>query len=208
MANELNREDVLYEQEFGNIPNDQLGRIAYILGKRVNNDKVNTDIQKTARKIKRMKTRKLEFTLWKIMKPSARPRANTRSGYVHMYVPHSNENKAWFEKYMEENELPHISTPCKFNIDIYEKTPSSFNMKEKVLAELGLLRPYHRTGDFDNYAKAVTDMCQAQNGLFLEDDCLIYESRIRRFYSIKPHTDVCIEYMEGNPFDLVKEKRK
>ena len=38
------REDILYEQQFGMIPDNQLDRIAYILGKKSNNEKFNKAI--------------------------------------------------------------------------------------------------------------------------------------------------------------------
>ena len=198
------REDILYEQEFGNIPNDQLGRIAYIIGKKADNKKFNDMIAKEAKKIKRIKSTKVEFTMWKIVKPSARPRANSRGGYIRMYVPHAKENGDWFQDYAKENNLPYIDTPCTLNIKIYEKTPSSFNIKNKVLAELGLIRPWKRTGDFDNYAKAVADAIQ--HGM-LADDCLVIESHQSLFYSIKPHADIEIIYYDKHPDEVIYGKR-
>ena len=190
------REDVLYEKEFGHIPDNQLDRITYILGKRADNKKFNDMIAAEARKIKRIKTTKISFTMWKIVKPSQRPRANRRGGYIRMYVPHAKENGDWFEEFAKENGLPEINTPCVLNMNIYEKTPSSFNMKQKVLAELGLLRPWRRTGDFDNYAKGIADAIQ--HGM-LSDDCLVIESTQKLYYSIKPHAEIEIIYMNKFP---------
>ena len=190
------KEDILYEKEFGHIPDDPLDRIQYILGKRATNTKFNDMIATEAKKIKRIKSTKITFTMWKIVKPSQRPRANRRGGYIRMYVPHAKENGDWFEEFAKENNLPHINTPCILNMNIYEKTPSSFNMKQKVLAELGLLRPWRRTGDFDNYAKGIADAIQ--HGM-LEDDCLVIESTQKLFYSIKPHADIEIIYMNKFP---------
>ena len=113
-----------------------------------------------------------------------------------MYVPHAHENGNWFEKFAAENKLPFIDTPCIFNLEVYEKTPSSFSIKNKVLAELGLIRPWKRTGDFDNYAKSVADAIQ--HGM-LKDDCLIIESTISLKYSVKPRSEVEIKYMEKFP---------
>lgn len=191
-----NKDDIWYEQEFGHIPNTQIDRIKYILGNRVDNKKYNDMIIKEANKIKRIKWNKLEFTFWKIIRPSARPRATHRGGYISMYVPRARENGDWFETFAKENDLPKISTPCKINITIYEKTPSSFSMKNKVLAELGLIRPWKRTGDVDNYAKTVLDMIQHGS---LEDDCLVIESSQKLYYSIKPHSYIEIEYMNKFP---------
>ena len=121
--------------------------------------------------------------MWKIVKPSARPRANTTRGFVHMYVPRAKENGDWFREFAKEEKLPYIETPCILNMKIYEKTPSSFSMKNRVLAELGFIRPWKRTGDFDNYAKGIADCIQ--HGM-LSDDCLVIESTQKLYYSIKP----------------------
>lgn len=192
----MNREDKLYQEEYSMIPNTQIDRITYILGKKANNIKFNDLIAKEAKKIKRIKKIKIEFTIWKVVKPSRRPRANTRSGFVRMYVPGAAEAGSWFEEFLKENDLPFIETPCILNMDIYEKTPSNFSIKNKVLAELGLIRPWKRTGDFDNYAKGIADMIQ--HGM-LKDDCLVIESTQRLYYSIKPHADITIEYYEKFP---------
>lgn len=192
----MRREDVLYQQEFGHIPDDTIGRIAYILGKRAENEKYNQMIAKEAKRIKGIKYIKLNFTMWKIVKPSARPRANTTRGFVHMYVPRAKENGDWFREFAKEENLPFIQTPCILNMKIYEKTPSSFSIKNKVLAELGLIRPWKRTGDFDNYAKGISDAIQ--HGM-LEDDCLVIESTQKLYYSIKPRAEIEVLYMEKFP---------
>lgn len=190
------REDILYEQQFGKIPDTQIDRITYILGKRAENKKYNEMIAAEAKKIKRMKTTTIRFSMWKIVKPSPRPRFNRRGGYVKAYVPHAKENGDWFQEFCEENNLPFIETPCILNMTIYEKTPSSFSMKNKILAELGLIRPWKRTGDFDNYAKGIADAIQ--HGM-LKDDCLVIESTQKLFYSIKPHADIEITYYNKFP---------
>lgn len=190
------REDNAYNQAYGDIPNDTIERIEYILGKRANNVKYNKDIQDTANKIKRIKKKKVSFVWYKIVKPSARPRANMRAGYVRMYVPRAGLNGKWFEDFYKENHLPYIDTPCALDVTIYEKTPSSFSMKNKVIAELGIIRPWKRTGDFDNYAKTVADMMQ--HGM-MEDDCLIVESHVSLKYSIKPRCEVTVTYMDHFP---------
>ena len=199
------REDILYEKEFGHIPNDPLDRITYILGNKANNKKFNDMIAAEAKKIKKLKSTKIEFTMWKIVKPSARPRANSRGGYIRMYVPHAKENGDWFADFAKENNLPFIDTPCTLDIKIYEKTPTSFSIKNKVLAELGLIRPWRRTGDFDNYAKAVADAIQ--HGM-LADDCLVITSHQELYYSIKPRAEISITYLNKHPDEVIFGKRK
>lgn len=190
------KEDELYEQQFGMIPNDKEERIQYILGKKSNNEKVLQNILNISKKFKRIKKHTIEFTMWKIVKPSARPRVNTRMGYINMYVPGAAESGNWFENFAKENKLPFIETPCELYIEIYEKTPSSFSMTKKVLAELGFIRPWKRTGDFDNYAKTIADAIQ--HGM-LKDDCLIISSKQDLYYSIKPHANIKLIYMDKFP---------
>lgn len=190
------REDAEYDFKYGKIPNNTLGRITYILGNKSENEKLQKDIEKTGKSIKKIKTKECSFTMWKVVKPSARPRHSQRGGYIQTYVPHARENGDWFEQFFRENELPLIATPCIINIDIYEKTPTAFKRRDAVLAEMGIIRPWKRTGDVDNYAKSVLDMIQ--HGM-LADDSLVYETTIRRFYSCKPHSDVHIKYLEKWP---------
>lgn len=196
ISKKLIKEDILYDERFGNIPDKPEDRVAFILGKKSNNKKVLDDILRITKIFKRMKKKTIEFTMWKIVRPSARPRATTRRGYMEMYVPRAAENGEWFENFARENNLPYINTPCELYIEIYEKTPSSFSMRDKVLAELGYIRPWKRTGDFDNYAKTIAD--SIQHGM-LEDDCLIVSSKQDLFYSIKPHAKVKIVYYEKFP---------
>ena len=190
------REDKLYNFEFGKIPNTQAERIAYILGKKKDNQKFNEMIVKEGKRIKRIKRYKVSFTLWKIVNPSARPRVNTQGGYINMYVPRAATNGAYFEIFYKESKLPYIDTPCELNIKIYEKTPTSFSIKNTVLAELGLIRPWKRTGDFDNYAKTIADCMQ--HGM-LADDALVVDSHVSLYYSIKPHADIEVIYMKEFP---------
>lgn len=192
----MRREDVLYYQEYGDIPDDQLERVKYILGNKADNKKFNEALVAEAKRIQRIKYKTTSFTMWKIVRPSARPRANRRGGYIRMYVPHARENGDWFEEFCKENQLPFIDTPCILNMTIYEKTPKSFSIKNKVLAELGVIRPWKRTGDFDNYAKGIADAIQ--HGM-LKDDCLVIESTQKLFYSIKPHAEIEIRYMTKFP---------
>lgn len=193
----VEKENKIYHQLFGHIPNTIIGRIAYILGKRATSKNARDSIEKEVRRIKRIKWKSISFTMFKIFKPSARPRANTRMGFVRMYVPRAKENGEWAIDYLNKHPMKKITTPCKFKISFYEKTPSSFSLRDKVLAEMGYLRPWKRTGDVDNFQKTILDMLQI--GGLLEDDCLVIHVDAGLYYSIKPRCEVTIEYMEKFP---------
>ena len=190
------KEDIEYDNKFGFIPNDIEGRIQFIMKSRADNMDARDKILKEGEKIKNIPMRRLEFDMWKVFKPSRRPRVNSRGGFIKMYVPGAAEDGRWFENFSKVNQLPKITTPCILNMIIYERTPVAFNMKQKILAEIGVLKPWRRTGDFDNYAKSVSDAIQ--HGL-LEDDSLVYESTIIRRYSVKPHVHIELIYFSTFP---------
>ena len=200
----IKKENEIYNTLYGDIPDHPVEIIEYILGKKANNKKFNDDIMATAKKVQRMKRTTIEFTMNRIWKPSARPRVNSRGAYMNIYVPHAKENGDWFADYYKKHpELGIVDTPCEIIIEVYEKTPSNFSIKNKVLAELGIIRPWKRTGDFDNYAKSIADAIQ--HGM-LADDCLIYDSRVSRKYSIKPRAVVKITYFNKHPDQILGMK--
>ena len=192
----MNREDKIYDHLYGDIPDTTMERIKYILGKRFNNEKFNKYVETEAKRIKKIKWKTIEFVMWKVVKPSRRPRFSKRGRFTRVYVPGAREAGDWFSEFAKENNLPFIDTPCHMNLTVYCQTPSSFNMKNKILAELGIIRPWNNTGDFDNYAKGVADAIQ--HGM-LANDCLVIEGSQKLYYSIKPHAVVEIKYMESFP---------
>lgn len=196
MATKLQMEAIEYEEMFGKIPDDRDDRVLYILGKKSDDPKFMARLRTMTQDILKIRKKKIKFTMWRVIRPSARPRANGKSGFIRMYVPHARENGEWFAEFAKANNLPVIDTPCELNMKIFEKTPSSFTRAQGVLAELGYIRPWKRTGDFDNYAKSIADAIQ--HGM-LKDDCLIVKSTQELFYSIKPHAEVELIYMTKFP---------
>jgi Holliday junction resolvase RusA-like endonuclease len=193
----VRRDDKLYQQLFGHIPDDKLERIAYIVGKRINNEKFNNYVQSEAKNIKQIKWKKLNFVMWRVPRASSRPRTTSAGGFPRIYVPYAADNRNWFNEYAKENELPLIETPCRIHLKVFEKTPSAFSIKNKLLAELGVLRPWRRGGgDIDNILKSVLDMMQPS---VLKDDALVIDSRVELFYAAKPFTEVEVQWMERLP---------
>lgn len=152
------------------------------------------------------KTISIEIPL--IPEPSHRPRL---SGY-RVYVPGAAKNQRYFNNHV----LPKlrglfITTPCKIKLDIYCQTPKSFNKLQKVIAEMGYLRPWVNTGDVDNFEKAVYDMMQpnekrGHTGI-MENDCLIVEAHTNKYYSVNPRYELKISYMDKIPPGILKTLR-
>lgn len=73
---------------------------------------VISNLNKRINKFKKIKKKKIEFTWYKVLKPSERPHVKMRSGYAHMYVPRATEDAKQFEEFCKGNNLPKIETPC------------------------------------------------------------------------------------------------
>lgn len=172
--------------------------------KNLSNSKL-TELGEISRFISKISWKRVSFIIPTAPVPSHRPRL---SGY-RIYVPGAAKNAAFFQKHV----LPQlkglmISTPCKVDLRIYSKTPTSFSKIQTCLAEIGLLRPWGATGDVDNFEKAVYDMIQPNEKRkhtgIMSNDSLIIESHSQKFYSITPRYEISITYMNKIP-DIVKK---
>jgi Holliday junction resolvase RusA-like endonuclease len=187
-TNRLHRE---YQQKFGDIPDTVEERVALIKSEKRWTDKNEQDLLKLKRKLKRVKWKEMEFTIFIEPRPSARPRF-TFMGRT--YVPHAADNGTFFSDiFMAENpDIPRITTPCYIYADVYALTPKSYNRVDKILYEEKLLENVSRK-DIDNYAKSVLDMIQ--HGL-LSNDNLVIDIKGHKYYSIKPRIECVIRYMD------------
>lgn len=147
-----------------------------------------------------IKWKRVKFDIPLIPVPSHRPRL---CGY-RVYVPGAAKNQSFFDKHVRPklNGL-FIDTPCKIDVDIFCRTPTSFTKAQTILAEMGVLRPWVNTGDVDNFDKAVYDMLQPNEKRghvgIMENDCLIIESHSNKYYSLNPRYEVTITFMEEMP---------
>ena len=195
-----------YDILFGDISNSLEGRIDQLFNTR-GQEKLKAAVDNAIKDVKRIKKKRFTCIWYFEPFPSHRPRANTTAGYVKIYVPLARETKEAFTKFWEENypNTPPIGTPMKFNAKVYVKTPDSYNRLNKILAELGILRPWGRTGDLDNITKTIWD-CGI--GTMIVDDGLIEEMHCEKFYSIKPRVEYDITYDERFPKGMEPIKKE
>ena len=160
-------------------------------------NRVIQNISDAAMVLSNIKWKTVSFTVDTEPVPSHRPRL---CGY-RVYVPGAAKNQAFFNKKVlpKLNGL-YISTPCKFDVEIYSSIPKSFTKTQTALAEMKLLRPYGNIGDVDNYSKAILDMLQPNEKRghvgILADDCLVFEMTSTKYYSFHPRYEVTITYMD------------
>lgn len=174
-----------YLKEYGNIKDNYSDRLNYLLkDMKLKNKNVYDEIKR----ISNIKWNKLSYTIYLVPKGTPRPRSGKNGVF---YVKGASDNKKIFKEFICDNDITLISTPTKFHCISYLPIPSSMSNVEKILAELGFIRPTSKP-DWDNIAKAYCDMIQ---GLLLYDDSLVVEGSSKKFYSVKPRIEIIIEYM-------------
>lgn len=185
----MTKEDKIYQQKFGHVPEDLSDRISYILSskKRL---KGKVDIMPEIERINSIKWHDINLVVYLLPKATPRPRTNYSNKVF--YVSGALNNKKKFEKIVKSLNLPLIETPIIVDIKCYFPTPSSMSVLEKLVSEFGFIRPITKP-DWDNVAKTYCDAIQSS---LIKDDSLIIDGRCRKYYSVKPRIEMKLSYME------------
>ena len=154
-----------YKSLYGDIPEDSEERMEYLLNQ-IHFNHIKEPVMERIHRINQIKWRNLHYTIYLLPKATPRPRSGKNGVF---YVKGAKDNKAFFKEFIKNEKLPLITTPAKFSCTSYLPIPSSMTAAEKILAELGMIRPISKP-DWDNLGKAYCDMLQ---DLLLFDDSLI-----------------------------------
>lgn len=189
-----------YIEEYGNIPRNEINQLGYLMkNMKFKNRKENFLID-SIMDVLNKEWKRIDFTIYLLPKATPRPRINYRLNTF--YVSGAKDNKDIFKKFIMNCDTELITTPCKFKCESYFPIPKSMTNVEKILAELGLIRPITKP-DWDNIGKTYSDMIQ---GFLLLDDSLIIEGTSKKFYSSKPRIEIHIEYMKE--YDCLYNEKK
>ena len=186
-----------YEEQYGEISKDSSERILSLESSFRKNDHIM--LMEEIDRIKNIKWKKKTFVIYILPKATPRPRLGVNGTF---YVKGAQDNKKIFEKYLLNQNVSMIYTPAKFCCKSYFPIPKSMTRVEKVLAEMGWIRPISKP-DWDNVGKAYCDMIQ---GFLIYDDSLIVEGSSKKYYSSKPRIEITISYMDD--FDSKFNKKK
>ena len=188
-----------YKREYGHIPGESTRLLSYLMST-MDISKIKKNILLEANRIANIHWSTFHFTIFMLPKASPRPRYSSKG---HMfYVKGASDNKKIFQEAIKDSDFPIINTPMKFCCTSYLPIPNTMKKHEKILAEMGLIRPISKP-DFDNLAKTYSDMIQ---GTVMTDDALIVEGISRKYYSCKPRIEIIIEYMDEIDSDYNKKK--
>lgn len=193
------------------IPKDYQERINWIIDTYKISDAKLKDIIDTKNKMLQQMyyMPELFVVIYEIPEGSPRPRArfikskgnnilaNARSnpGFIQVYSITGASDKKFMQEFKTNSDFDFLEsliyTPCSVKYDAYFKTPSIFNAKEKMLAELGMIRPLSKP-DFDNVEKKYSDM---YTGNIWIDDSIVIESNFNKYYSELPRIEITLRYM-------------
>lgn len=193
------------------IPKDYQERINWIIDTYKISDAKLKDIIDTKDKMLQQMyyMPELFVVIYEIPEGSPRPRArfikskgnnilaNARSnpGFIQVYSITGASDKKFMQEFKTNSDFDFLEsliyTPCSVKYDAYFKTPSIFNSKEKMLAELGMIRPLSKP-DFDNVEKKYSDM---YTGNIWVDDSIVIESNFNKYYSELPRIEITLRYM-------------
>lgn len=193
------------------IPKDYQERINWIIDTYKISDAKLKDIIDTKNKMLQQMyyMPELFVVIYEIPEGSPRPRArfikskgnnilaNARSnpGFIQVYSITGAADKKFMQEFKTNSDFDFLEsliyTPCNVKYDAYFKTPSIFNSKEKMLAELGMIRPLSKP-DFDNVEKKYSDM---YTGNIWVDDSIVIESNFNKYYSELPRIEITLRYM-------------
>lgn len=196
-----------YNQKYSHIPRDYNERLEWMFDKyNISDKKADEIINMRNQMMSSLSYSDLFVILWECPSGSPRPRfrlvnrhnlaneAIKNSQFVHVYSLTGKEDNQHMRRLLGD-ELSYINdiiyTPCIVEYNTYFPTPSTFNITEKFLAEIGLIRHIHKP-DWDNIGKKYSDM---YNGNVWIDDNLVIDGRVQKFYSILPRVEIKLRFL-------------
>ena len=140
-----------------------------------------------------MKDKQIDLKLIIPGQPAAQKRHRTGRG-GRRYDPSSTDKKRIRKELLQIKPVTPITKPVRVEINAFVQTPKSWSGAKQERYE-GRYRP--KRPDADNYSKLILD---SMSGMIYTDDGQVVDLRTRKFYSMKPCTELQIE--------IINEKTK
>lgn len=197
-----------YINKYKDIPIIFEDRLSWMIDKyNIKSSKMDDIINKRNMMLMSLEYKDISITLFEEPEGSKRPRfryvnksnfinqAITNPGFVHVYVPDAHCDNLHMKRLIDSDELNSLNniiyTPCTLIYDAYIKTPTSFNITDTFLSEIGLIRPICKP-DWDNIGKKYSDMSNANLWL---DDSFVMSGTVNKYYSILPRIEIKLKFL-------------
>lgn len=200
-----------YQRKYGDIPLNYYDRLNWMIQK-YNLDNKPAKMQEILDKRNRMMA-SLRFydlqivSLYEEPEGTGRPRfriinrqnfhqeAMSNGQFVHVYTIGAKDDFLFMRR-MIDNELMVleglINTPVDIEYNCFFKTPSSYNITDTFLSEIGLIRPSLNKPDWDNIGKKYCDMYNYNVWL---DDATVNDGSVHKYFSILPRVEIKLRYL-------------
>ena len=214
MATKKNRKKKAeeYQNKFGSIPTDYVERLEYMYdnyGFETHPEKIQELYYKKLNMMTNLQYYDLDIvSLYEIPEGASRPKyrlinrknfhveAMNNGQFVHVYVPNAKDDNVYIRRRLDNGELMYldglINTPVMIDYYAYLPTPSAYNNIDKVLAEIGLIRPDMKKPDWDNLGKKYCDMYNSNVWL---DDATVNDGSVHKYFSILPRIEIKLRYL-------------
>lgn len=196
-----------YENKYGEIPIEFNERLNWMYDKYNISDKKAYDIIMKKQQMQMgLYYNDIQIILFEEPEGTPRPRfrlinrqnfaneAINNGSFVHVYSLNAKEDSLYMKRLVDDDLVQlqqMIYTPCIVEYNMFFKIPSSFNITDTFLAEIGLIRPITKP-DWDNLGKKYSDMFNHNVWL---DDTLVISGTVNRFYSILPRVEIKLRYL-------------
>lgn len=184
----------IYNEKYNYLPDSYDDQLKYLITKTGINE---SDIKDEIERITSIQWEEINMSFPIIPYPTPRPRSSSNGIF---YVEGARENWNYMKQSIESKKV--ISTAVIFRVDCYFPIPDTMNRKEKILAQMGYIKPLSG-GDWDNLGKTYSDAIQQ---ILIINDNIIIDGRCTKNYCIKPRVDIHIEYQLD--YDCSYNRRK
>lgn len=200
----------LYFEKYNGIPLDNTERLSYLIDKyNLTDSKMNEILNKRDQMLQNLFFYECQIvqlleipegtqrSRFRIITKKNYNRVAIESQFVHVYTPNAAEDHIYMKKLCdtELEKLDYlINTPCVVDYDAFYPIPSSYNITDIFLSEIGLIRPPITKPDWDNLGKKYCDMYN--HNIWL-DDSLVYDGAVHKYYSILPRIEIRLKYMNA-----------
>jgi len=134
----------------------------------------------------------IQFSIDGDVQPQERPRFSNRGGFVKTYDPPKSRKYKEYVAEVAKEFAPEqlIDSKITLSIDVYIKIPKSYTKKQRQEI-IDNENAHLKKPDTDNLAKGIKD---GLTGVIWQDDSLINELHVRKFYSDEPRAEIKIEW--------------
>jgi len=198
-----------YEAKYQDVPRDQRERLNWLCDQlHITTDKQYHDIlAKRNLMLSNMYYSVYQIVLYEEPEGSPRPRARmiNRSNLAHaatvnpysiqIYSLTGDSDRKYMSKLLSSDEVYHLEsiiyTPCDVEYTTFSPIPSYFTKTDKILAEIGLIRPLAKP-DWDNMGKKYSDM---YTGNVWVDDVNVIRGVVDKYYSCLPRVEIKLMFL-------------